>query len=450
MVQAVRKYLNIVNIINNRKKLFISIYILSVLLIIFAPFVGKALIFIATFLFVFSLVSLPNIYSYSLLYGLFPFASIYKLSPESFSFFTICEILFFLKIIFELLIKQKSIKCNTTLLIGLTFTVLHIILFSTQIPYLDIVKLIVHISLVAYYFRTISSYEDRKQSCKMIGYCFSISMLIMMLVSLNNTYINLVSEYLRIIKYDFAGNLLIRNSGLMGDPNYCSMAIMVSLTFITVLYRYKWIKYEFWLLAIPLFLLGFTTLSKAYFLTAIVFLIILLFLVLFPKHKKYLAILLCIIVASVIPPIMRGQIEIINQILYRFSTTDLYTGRDMLAQRYLGYIFSNIDVLFFGKGFDAPILTELKLGVHNLYIELLYRLGIIGSIFFIITIISCFPKKTTKGKLVNYIPAIFIFVMYVFLAGVRRYELFYYILLSGITILNIKEFKEECKKNIMK
>ena len=83
--------------------------------------------------------------------------------------------------------------------------------------------------------------------------------------------------------------------------------------------------------------------------------------------------------------------------------------------------------------------------VHNLYIEILFRLGIIGGLLFIITIINCFPKKHTKCKLVNYLPTIFMLVMYMALAGMNDYGLFYYILLSGVSVLYIRDIKEESK-----
>lgn len=436
MVQAVREYGNTIND-RGKRNLFITIYFLSVLAIIIAPFTGKVLIIFAVLLFACSLLSLPNMYSYSLLYGLFPFANIFKLSPESLSFLTICEILLLVKIALELLMKRKQLKCNVALLFGLTFTVLHILLFSSQIDYLSIIKLIVRVLLVAYYFRTISSHEHGTRSIKMIGYCFSVSMLAMMLLSQNSTYMDAVSGYLRIVQYDTSGSL-IRNGGLLDDPNYCSLAIMVSLTFMTVLYYYKLVKLKYWLLVVPLFLLGFTTYSKSYLLAAAVFLIILLLLVLFPRYKGW-ATVLCIAIVFALSAIFSGQIEIINRIFLRFDTAGIYTGRDELNEIYLNYIGSNMKVLFFGEGFDAAALPGVKNTVHNLYIEMLFKLGIIGSLFFMITVLSCFPKKRSKNKLINYSPAIFIAVMYMALAGMDSYGLFYYILLAGAAILQIRD-----------
>ena len=438
MVQAVRKYENTING-RGKRNLFITIYALSVLSVILSPFVGKIFIFFATFLFACSLLFLPSLYSYGLLYGLFPFANIFKLSPESLSFLTICEILLLMKIAFVLLMKRNRIKFNVALLLGLTLTVLHIVIFSSQIDYLGIIKLLVRILLVAYYLRSVRSCENGMQSIKMIGYCLSVGMLVMMLLSQNSAYMDAVSGYLRIVQYDSSGDL-IRNGGLMDDPNYCALAIMVSLAFLTVLYYYKLVKNEYWLLVVPLFLLGFTTYSKSYFLTASAFVILLLLCVLFPKHKFW-AIVLCFITVGAVSAMMSGQFEIINKILLRFDTAGVYTGRDELNHIYLDYIFENTKVLFFGEGFDVTSLSGVN-NVHNLYIEMLFRLGGIGSLFFVIAVIGCFPKRRTKFKLVNYIPAIFITVMYMALAGMDSYGLFYYILLAGVSALCMTNVNE--------
>lgn len=438
MVQAVRKYENTIND-RGKTNLFITIYALSVLSIILSPFIGKIFVFFATFLFACSLFFLPSLYSYGLLYGLFPFANIFKLSPESLSFLTICEILLLMKIAFVLLMKRNRIKCNVALLLGLTLTVLHIVIFSSQIDYLGIIKLLVRILLVAYYLRSLRSCENGIQSIKMIGYCLSVGMLVMMLLSQNGAYMNAVSGYLRIVQYDSSGDL-IRNGGLMDDPNYCALAIIVSLAFLTVLYYYQLVKNEYWLLVVPLFLLGFTTYSKSYFLTASAFVILLLLCVLFPKHK-FLAIVLCFITVGAVSAMMSGQVEIINKILLRFNTAGVYTGRDELNHIYIDYIFKNTKVLFFGEGFDVTSLSGVN-NVHNLYIEMLFRLGGIGSLFFVVAVIGCFPKRLSKFKLVNYIPAIFITVMYMALAGMDSYGLFYYILLAGVSALFITNINE--------
>lgn len=443
MVQVVRECENAVNS-RGKRNLFIAIYVLSILSIIIAPLAGKILIIFAALLFAVSLISLPDIYGYGLLYGLFPFANIFKLSPGTTSFLTICEIMLLMKIFLELLLKRKPIKCNVVLLFGLTLTVLHIVLFSTQIDYLNIIKLIVRFLLMAYFLRSISSHNEGMWTIKLIGYCFSISMLIMMLLSQNSTYMDAVSSYLRIVQYDTSGSL-IRNGGLLDDPNYCSLAIMVSLTFMTVLYYYKLVNYKYWLLVVPLFLLGFTTYSKSYLLTAAVFLIILLLLVLFPRYKGW-ATVLCIAIAVAASAIYGGQIEIINRIFLRFDTAGIYTGRDELNEIYMTYILNDTKVLFFGEGFDATTLPGVKNTVHNLYIEMLFKFGVIGSLIFLVAVFSCFPKKRTKSKTINYLPAIFMAVMYMALAGVDSYGLFYYMMIAGASILQIRDIKEVEKR----
>lgn len=426
-------------------KLFAAIYILSLLLIILSPFGGALLTVAALGLFTISLFFIPTIYSYSLLLGIFPFANIFKLSPDSTSLMTICEMILLAKIILYLFLKKKTFKCNIGLAVGVIFTILYILIFSSQIEYQLIIKLVVRILLVAYYMRSDIAHKGGIAAIKTTAYCFSLSMLISMILCQITVYKDAVSDYLRVIQYSSESEL-VRNGGLMDDPNYCSMAIIASMIFISVLYYYKKIKFEFWLLVVPLFLLGFTTYSKSYFLMSIAFVAVLLLFVLYPKHKGW-AIVSSIAVAIIGLAAYSGQIKIINDILLRFETVGITTGRDELNQIYVNYMLDNIKVLLFGEGFNVTALADTN-NVHNLYLEVLFRLGLVGSSIFTATVICCFPKKQHKSKLINYMPATFVFVMYMALAGLDSYALFYYILLAGISIWHIRDLPENTEKAI--
>ena len=87
------------------------------------------------------------------------------------------------------------------------------------------------------------------------------------------------------------------------------------------------------------------------------------------------------------------------------------------------------------------LVFVIFLGLLLLNVPLAFAVGI-GSLFFVIAVIGCFPKRRTKFKLVNYIPAIFITVMYMALAGMDSYGLFYYILLAGVSALCMTNVNE--------
>lgn len=418
----------------NERNLFILIYLMSVLSIIFAHIIAKPLVFVALCLFVLSILLLPNIYSYSLLFGLFPFANIFKLSPNSMSFFTVSEILLLSGIIIEHIIIKKKIKFDIFLVVALVFMMMQIVFFSKEIDLSSIIKLVVRIGLVAYYFKYIMSSKCEMSDITSVAYCFSFSMLLMMFLSLITPFRDAVLDYLRVVQY--GNNIdLLRNCGLLDDPNYCSLAIMMSLTFMTVLFYYEKLKVEYWILAVPLFLIGFTTYSKSYFLMSVLFLLILFFFVLVPKYKN-LAVIFFVVVTYAVLAIIDGNIEIVNNIFLRFDSNDITTGRSALNEIYINFILDDVKVLLFGEGFDVRALPRTN-NVHNLFIEMLFRLGIVGSLLFFVIIISFFSKKCLKSKFINYVPVIFMFIMYMALAGLDSYGLFYYILLSGISILQI-------------
>ena len=420
--------------------LFVILYALSLIFIIAAPLISTVLVIATLGLFAVSLVSLPRIYSYSLLFGLFPFANIFKLSPGTTSLFTVCEILLGVVIILDAILNYKTTKCSVTTLLAAMGLLVYLMLFSTKLEYLNMIKLLVRILVISFYFKSSIAIKGGITAVKRTGYALSVSMLLMMLLSSIEPYMEVVTPYLRIVQYDPTKGELIRSGGLLDDPNYCSLAIMATLTFMTVLYYYKHIKLEYWVFVVPLFLFGFSTYSKSYLLMAAVFLIALLLLVLFPKHRGW-ALVLCVAIVIAVVAIFSGKIEVINRIFDRFESAGIFTGRDELNNIYMTYIYNNTDVLLFGEGFDAISLPGVSNAVHNLYIELLFKLGVAGSVILTIAIFSCFPKTKTKFKIVNYLPAMFIAVMYMALAGLHSYELFYYILLAGIAIWHIGSAK---------
>ena len=70
------------------------------------------------------------------------------------------------------------------------------------------------------------------------------------------------------------------------------------------------------------------------------------------------------------------------------------TARSDLWIAYIKDMLSNPAIIFFGKGFGTPTLPEM-LSPHNLYISLLYQLGLIG-IGLIAFVVVCLIKDAKK------------------------------------------------------
>ena len=408
------------------RKLF-SIWFISLVCIALGVVTTPYLSVISLLLFLASLLFLQTEEIFALLFGLLPFANIFKLSTTSMSLFTICEI----GAVIYLLLK-KRIKVSQFFML-MALTVYLIISSLNNLNYLTIIKVVVGFLLIGFAVSTFTQY-GLKQSARIL----SLSTIVMLLLSTNQRYLSYVEKYFTDLDYyiDSTGHATdtLRISGFFGDPNYCAVLIVLVLSLLGVLYYYKAIGTEFWLHAAFLVPLGFLTYSKSYFLCIVLFLIMLILFVLFPKHKCW-ALISLVGIGGAVWLVANGKIEAINMILARFSQGNLTTGRTALNQAYLQYIWDNTKVLFFGDGISADRFSGASNNVHCLYIEILYKLGIIGAGLYCGTLVAMLSKakKQTERHFINYLPLVFFLLMFGFLAGVVNYALPFYIMIVALT-----------------
>lgn len=422
--------------IKNKQGTLYFLYLLIIAAILISPYVGRFAIGFALFVFCVGFFVLERQMMFVLLFGILPVATIFKFTPTSLSMLTVCEILLFLYIVIEEFFKEKCIN-NKYFLLLLLVLVLYILIFGfTGTNMLSLIKMGVRFALIYFFFQYKAPQNKKDENAKNIAIVLAFGMIISMCLAQLPSYREAVGSYLRAIYYS-GGDDTLRVGGLIGDPNYCSMVIMASLSFLAVLYYFKKITFEFWVLAVPLFVLGFTTYSKSYFLCAMVFLIVLEIFVLIPGHR-FIALCLIVIGIVVAPMAISGQFEIINLIIDRFTSVDITTGRADLNELYLSYIGKSSFVMMFGEGYSVERLSGFN-NVHNIYIEFIFRLGIVGTILYFVTLFSCFPRLERGTKFVSFLPLAFVLIMYFALAGVERFELLYHIILCGCAIFNIRK-----------
>lgn len=408
------------------RRLF-SIWFISLLCIALGVVTTPYLSVISLLLFFVALLIFQAEEILALLFGLLPFANIFKLSTASISLFTICEIG---AVIYLLLKKQLKVSQFFMLM---ALTVYLIISSLNNLNYLTIIKVVVGFLLIGFAMSTFTQY-GLKQSARML----SLSTIAMLLLSTNQRYLSYVEKYFTDLDYyvDSTGHATdtLRISGFFGDPNYCVVLIVLVLSLLGVLYYYKAIGTEFWLYAALLVPLGFLTYSKSYFLCIVLFVIMFILFVLFPKHKCW-ALVSLIGIGVAVWLVINGRIEAINMILARFTQGNLTTGRTALNQVYLQYIYDNTKVLFFGDGISADRFSGASNNVHCLYIEILYKLGIIGAGLYCGTLVATLSKakKQIERRFVNYLPLVFFLLMFGFLAGAVNYALPFYIIIVALT-----------------
>lgn len=411
---------------NNRKLIWLwafSLFFIAVS-VVTTPYLSAA----ALALFCVSLFMLRSEDVFAMLFGLLPFANIFKLTPTSMSLFTVCEMI---AVVFFLLRKRLSARqCGM-----ISTLAIYLLVFSIdRLNILTIVKVIMGFLIIGLAVMTIT-----KDGLKRIARLLSLSTIAMLLLSINEKYLAYVELYFDDLDYyvDATGHATdtLRISGFFGDPNYCAVLIVLALALLCVLYYHKAIGGEFWVYAAVLTPCGFFTYSKSYFLCIALLAVLLVLFVLFPKHKVW-AVIAIIGFSIAVYYTAIGKIEVMNLILSRFSKGDLTTGRTNLNQIYLQYIFGKMRVLLFGEGISADRITGIRNNVHCLYIETLFKLGIVGASVYCGTLASVLPKREKKARrgFADYLPVFFFLLMFAFLAGILNYALPFYILIVYLSI----------------
>ncbi len=361
------------------------------------------------------------------LIALLPFANIFKLSATSTSLFTIAE----MAIVLILIFKMKRIR--TSFLLVLLLFAAYLLMFSFEdLNWLLIIKMLVNFLLV--YF-ALCKLEGK--DLKNIAYMLAIGAVIMMLLTLNQNYLEYVLPYYEDVNFLVLSGLgtdMIRASGFFGDPNYCALFIVVILALLCTLYYHKAIKTEFWILFIALAVCGFFTYSKSYFLCLAALIFFLIIFVLFPKHKGW-AILSAIALAVLLVLMLGGQIEVFNVMMERFQDKDLTTGRMNLNEFYLDYIWSHPMTLFFGDGIATDVIAGAGNNVHNIYIEALLKFGVVGCALYLFAFgLGIGDLKGRNKRVADFLPLVFMLVMYFFLAGVVTYDFPFYVAISFLAL----------------
>ena len=235
----------------------------------------------------------------------------------------------------------------------------------------------------------------------------------------------------------------LRFNGLFRDPNYYMAMLIVALTLsISLRLKGELTRFDFMALFSAFTLFGLLTYSKSFFiLIAIVYAVYILLLL--GKRKYKLAVAIIAVTAIAISIAMQIEGSPLRIIFYRFSMAnnmdDLTTGRIVLHMRYLKAITDSAAAFIFGYGLDAPFLG---LSPHNLYLEILYYLGLVGLTIFLAEIIAFVHMLHTEtsgvrkySKLMTYYPLLLIGGVFFSLAGMFSSITYTMIFLTLISML---------------
>ena len=221
-----------INILKSNAKLYI-VWLLMILCISIGVATTQIFSIIALAIFAVFTLTISTNESCVLLFGLLPFASIFKYQANSMSFFTICELLVVVLSFF----KCKKIK-ESFLVCLLLFSIYMIATSTKNFNLLDIIKI-----LLGFYLIYLLTGNAKKEDVINISYMLATSTILTLLLSVNQTYFAYIKPYMLDLNYllDSSGHATntLRISGFLGDPNYCSALIILSVALLSVLYYYK-------------------------------------------------------------------------------------------------------------------------------------------------------------------------------------------------------------------
>lgn len=378
--------------------------------------------FILASLFIFFNKNIDNVY---LLFAIAPLAGIFKLGSESDSFFTYIQMIFVIKSF----VKLNDIKPSLVLLVLLfvCYTLLETIVFKIDISHslIYIIKLGI-ICLTAY--SVVNMIENKRQFCN-LAIIFLCGMLVGSVLGLfRSTWPALHN----IIGSAVSQGELIRFSGIVTDPNFYSINVILISSIIAILFVKKEISVVYFVLSVILFFFGFLTYSKSFFIMAILFAIMLLLLLIANKRWGILFACLSLGVMCILVLIATGYLD---AIIVRFNTDEgisgVTTGRVDIWKYYIDEFRVEPLKMIFGFGLSTPMPHGRA--SHNFILQIVYRLGIVGGVFFVALLCLSMSKtlmiKNRNNMLVKTMPLVLWGMMTMFLDMLFAYELVFQILL---------------------
>lgn len=357
---------------------------------------------------------------------LMPFALIFKNHPDATSFYTYLLLLYVAK----------------NLLYGKLFPgyilVFFIYLAAIQVvtnsfSALRSVKLVANLLFVYY------AYTERDVYRKTDLYiCFVLGFTLASLMAFLDSSTFRISLFLRNVDY-VDGH--VRYTGLNADPNFYSISVVVTLILLLILRRDK--KLPDTLIGVIAALMIWCAI-KTYSKSVILMLAFPVFLFMYMNHKEQKALTQLILVAALAVfavNLAAGRIDALSVVLDRFkggsgNLDSLTTGRTRLWQAYLQYYATHPVSTLFGFGVGAE-LKIIRSGAHNIYIDMIYYLGVIGElwIFGLLDSISRERRDMSAARnIVNYSVNIVLAIMYMFLPGLFDHQLPIFLLLGFLVL----------------
>lgn len=367
----------------NKKRFHPISLIISLVLICVMPFTNENLVYAAFAINVYRLIRYDEHSFLVDIVSLLVVSNLYRI-PGGNSLFliliSVADIYFLI---------TKKVKFDKVFVLFLVFAVY---LFSRSdmmiVEYLTIVGGV----FLVYILSTVATPDDAVTMTHMMVLTI-IASSIVGLIFIEDPRLLAYTQDLGYVSYDVE---LYRFKGLFSDPNYYSTCLIIGLSLLVQMFLCKKINSILCVAeALMIVFFGYLTYSKSFFLMAIG--ILLLFIILLFARKRFVyGGLLATGTAMVVAGVATGEIQMFSTVLNRFGNlatstgnlNTLTTGRANAWAAYWQNIFMDNSVFFFGHGLNEPLLN--RIGTHNLYLEILYYIGVVAFVFLAVLLIVVF------------------------------------------------------------
>ncbi len=330
-----------------------------------------------------------------------PWSPVMKLSPDSFTIYTIILPIFFIYCILGSESKgtfliRHNIIILTAFIAFLTLVVKLTLRYKIEPDYFVFTMLLL---LIPTYLK---AYHDKIlfKTCIVFMTIGTISACITAEILMDFPH---MLPYIDVYIWEQVG--LIRTSGFYGDSNFYSTHILISISGLLILAASLYGRaFIFSLIGIVVLIyFGAKSVSKMFLLTLALMLIIWLIAILLLRKNANKKITIIIGIAGVILFILFSDMftDEINYYIFRFGMANdastLTTGRSDLWLNYISFLSNNPFMMLFGQGY-TQVLPDFNAGSHNTIIQTLYQFGIAGTILIIFWLREFNKEVIIKAK----------------------------------------------------
>ncbi len=204
--------------------------------------------------------------------------------------------------------------------------------------------------------------------------------------------------------------------GLLGmNSNGIALLAMVAVAVILLMFNKRYLSLLWSIIGIIFAaFVGFITVSKTFILVfAGMYLLYLIWYILKSNGKNITPIF--VLAVSIVALIVLPQTTIVKNVLDRFSSGDLTTGRIDVANEYLDFMFKDFSRIILGLGLQNITIKSGFMHVpHNAILEIFVCFGIVGILMFSVYFINLIKmnigyrknNSLEKANFINYLPII--------------------------------------------